>query len=380
MPGPRLSEQERYRIEAMWLAGLTFPEIAIELGRDRSTIWREVRRNHSFMHGVKHRGLTQKQARRADGRCVQGLYRWGYHASRAHERARTRARRPRQVKLGFLPHRAGAGWGKGFARGRPTALRTIVVGKLAVRWSPQQIAGWLADNFAGYPELQVSHETIYQALYVQSRGALRDELTKQVALRTGRVRRSPRTQAAGPIRSRRPWTAGFNISTRPPEAADRAVPGHWEGDLVIGARGASAIITLVERSTRYAMLGHLPTDRGTDAVTEVLTALAERLPAHLRGSLTWDCGIEMAAHARFSVATGCPVYFADPHSPWQRGSNENTNGLLRQYYPKGVTDFTTLSQGELDAVAQELNDRPRRTLAWKTPRQALNGALVATTG
>ena len=228
MPGPRLSEQERYRIEAMWVAGLTFPQIAVELGRDRSTIWRELARNHSHSHGVKHRGLTQKQARRAGGRSVRGLYRWGYQGVRAQERARVRARRPRQVKLGFHPHTSAAGWGKGFARGRPTALRTIVVNKLAVRWSPEQITRWLADNFAGHPELQVSHETIYQALYVQSRGALRDELTNQVALRSGRARRRPRTEAAGPIRSRRPWTAGFNISCRPPQASDRAVPGHWE--------------------------------------------------------------------------------------------------------------------------------------------------------
>ncbi len=226
----------------------------------------------------------------------------------------------------------------------------------------------------------MSHETIYQAIYVQSRGQLRAELTRQVALRSGRTERRRRVQPAGAVRSARPWiTPDLHISARPAEAADRAVPGHWEGDLLIGARGSSAIITLVERSTRYVMLGALPDGRTSPAVIGVLATLAGRLPGHLVRSLAWDCGSELAEHATFAVATGCPVYFCDPHSPWQRGSNENTNGLLRQYFPQGVTNFTTLTQADLDTVAHELNGRPRMTLGWKNPAQALNKLLVATT-
>ena len=224
----------------------------------------------------------------------------------------------------------------------------------------------------------MSHESVYQAIYVQSRGNLRAELTRQVALRSGRTRRRAQAVPGGAVRSRRPWVVDLNISSRPAEAADRAVPGHWEGDLVIGARGSSAIITLVERTTRYVMLGALPESRVSEQVIDVLVDLMRRVPDHLLRSLTWDQGGEMAGHARFTLATGCPVYFADPHSPWQRGSNENTNGLLRQYFPKAKTDFRTLTQNDLDAVAVELNGRPRQTLGWKTPAEALNELLVAT--
>ncbi len=331
MPGRRLTQYERCRIEAMWGSGLTCPQIARALDRDRGTVWREVNRNHSHTHGPKHGGRAKGSLLRHADRPISGLYRWGYDAAKAQTRADKHARRPRQVKLGYhlaSPSRPrGGGWGKGFARGTPTALRRVVVGKLAKRWSPQQISAWLATEFAGYPELQVSHETIYQALYVQSRGNLRAELTKQVALRQGRVRRRRRAESAGAVRSRRPWADGLNIATRPPEVADRAIPGHWEGDLVIGARGTSAMVTLVERSSRYVMLGYLPDDRDGRAVIGVLSMLAQRLPAHLMNSLTWDCGTEMAAHSSFTVVTGCPVFFADAHSPWQRGSNENTVSL-----------------------------------------------------
>jgi IS30 family transposase len=258
-------------------------------------------------------------------------------------------------------------------------VRPVVVGKLRQSWSPAQIAGWLKTQFPDRPELQVSHETIYQAIYVQSRGNLRAELTHQVALRSGRARRRARATAAGAVRSRRPWATDFHISARPAEAADKAVPGHWEGDLLIGARGASAIITLVERTTRYVMLGALPEGRASDHVITVLSSLASRLPEHLLRSLTWDLGNEMAHHSAFTVATGCPVYFCDPHSPWQRGSNENTNGLLRQYFPKTSTNFRTITQHQLDTVAHELNGRPRMTLGWNNPAEALNQVLVATT-
>ena len=350
MPGRRLTQFERVRIEAWWSAGWSQQQIAVGLGRAASTISRELARNGSYRHGSKSpRG--------------GGSYRWGYRALWAQRHADQRARRPRLARLG---------------PGCP--LRAEVLAKLRARWSPQQIAAWLREVYADRPEMQVSHETIYQALYLQSRGNLRAELSRQVALRSGRTRRRRQTTAAGAVRSRRPWVTDFHISTRPAEAADRAVPGHWEGDLVIGARGNSAIVTLVERSTRFVMLGALPQSRVSEDVITVLSALIERLPVELRRSLTWDQGAEMARHAEFSVMTGCPVYFCDPHSPWQRGSNENTNGLLRQYFPEGRYDFRTIDQEGLDAIALELNSRPRKTLDWHNPSEALNRALHATTG
>ena len=225
----------------------------------------------------------------------------------------------------------------------------------------------------------MSHETIYQAIFFQARGAMRQELARQVALRSGRVARRPQSRVASAARSRKPWVVDFHISTRPAEVADRAVPGHWEGDLLLGARGTSAIITLVERQTRFVMLGALPDSRVSQAVIDVLVGLMRRLPAELRKSLTWDQGAEMATHATFTLATDCRVYFCDPHSPWQRGSNENTNGLLRQYFPRSSTDFRTYSQDHLDAIARELNGRPRETLNWHNPAEAINELLVATT-
>jgi IS30 family transposase len=257
-----------------------------------------------------------------------------------------------------------------------SALRTAVLQGLRDRWSPKQISSRLRAEHPGQPEWRVSHETIYQALYLQGRGNLRAELADQVALRSGRTRRRRRAEPAGAVRSSRPWTTGLHISTRPAEAEDRAVPGHWEGDLIIGARQASAVITCVERTTRFVLLGALPGARSSEAVIPVLSALIGRLPEQLRRSLAWDNGSELALHAQFSVATGCPVYFCDPHSPWQRGSNENTNGLLRQYLPRG-TNLRTYTQDDLDAIANQLNGRPRETLNWKTPAEALNELLVA---
>jgi IS30 family transposase len=246
----------------------------------------------------------------------------------------------------------------------------VVEAKLTLRWSPQQISRWLALHHAEDPEMRVSHETIYLSLYVQGRGALRRDL--HLALRTGRAIRRPKRQL--------PTGQGIipnmvMISERPPEVEDRAVPGHWEGDLILGSR-RTCIGTLVERTTRYVMLMKL--QNGT--AEHVRTAMAkrvQRLPDELRRSITWDQGREMAEHLEFTVATGVEVYFCDPKSPWQRGTNENTNGLLRQYFPKG-TDLSVYSQGELNAVARQLNSRPRQTLGWMTPSERLTEVVAST--
>jgi IS30 family transposase len=261
-------------------------------------------------------------------------------------------------------------------------LRELVVAGLRRRWSPQQITARLRSEYREYPEWQVSHETIYQAIYLQAWGNLRAELSRQVALRSGRAVRRPRPQAAGPVRSSRPWL-GLNISARPAEAGDRAVPGHGEGDLLEGTRRGrnSAIATLVERSTRFVILVGLPGGKLSEHVAAQLAAAMAWLPARLRASLTWDQGSEMASWRQFSLAAGCPVYFCDPHHLWQRGSNENTNGLLRQYFPKGRFDFTTIDQASLNQVADELNGRPRMTLGWANPAEKMAELLgVATTG
>jgi transposase, IS30 family len=335
----RLSLAEREEIALGRAAGESLRSIAGRLGRHPSTVSREV-------------GPDERYGRR-------------YRSSRADYRCYLRSRRPRPARL------AVAG-----------PLRTQVIALLRKRWSPQQIAAWLKRQFPDQPEMRVSHETIYQAIYLQARGNLRAELARQVALRSARAARRPRPTAAGAVRSQRPWL-GLRISDRPAEVADRAVPGHWEGDLLEGGRaaGGSAIATLVERQTRFVVLVGLPAGRLSEHVAEQLATAMTRLPERLRASLTWDQGTEMARHTQFSVATGCPVYFCDPHSPWQRGSNENTNGLLRQYFPKGRTDFRRISQADLDAVADELNGRPRQTLDWATPAERMAQLLgVATTG
>jgi IS30 family transposase len=255
-------------------------------------------------------------------------------------------------------------------------LRKVVLHGLRERWSPRQIAGRLRDGYPDQPEMWVSHETIYQSIYLQARGNLRDELKHQVALRSGRVRRRPRAAVAGAVRSNRSWL-GLNVSERPAEADDRAVPGHWEGDLVIGKDGKSAVATLEERSTRYVMLVGLDGAWVSEHVVDRLIQTMGRLPVELLKSLTWDQGTEMAKHVNFTLATDCTVYFCDPHSPWQRGTNENTNGLLRQYYPKGVTDFRTVTQAQFDEVARQLNGRPRETLHWKTPAEKIADLLTS---
>jgi IS30 family transposase len=334
--GRYLGEEERIRIADLLLRGASLRAIAAELGRSPSTVSREVRRN------------TQPGSE-------------GYRPHAAQVMARARRLRPRPGKIA-----------------RCRELRAAVQGMLKVSWSPEQIAVMLRRQFPGRPEMHVCHETIYQALYVQGRGELRRELA--AALRTGRARRTPRRQA----QQRRPRFTDpmVMISDRPAEAADRAVPGHWEGDLITGRNQASQIGTLVERATRYVLLVHLPADRTAATVRDALAAAMATLPAQLKRSLTWDQGAEMALHREFATAAGMPVYFCDPHSPWQRGSNENTNGLLRQYFPKG-TDLSAHNRERLDAVATELNTRPRKTLDWDTPAQRLakllQSASVATT-
>jgi IS30 family transposase len=343
---------ERAQIEALWGQGLRIPAIASAIGRDRTVVWRELTRNNSGRRqGTRNPGGRHTGVPGGAG----GVYRWSYSAQRAQQRTGIRAQRPK-ARTRVPP----------FAGPRPV-LAEMVREKLRRRWSPRQIAHWLRLEFPHRLEFHVSHETIYQAIYLQGRGSLRVEIAHQQALRSGRALRRRQSREASAGRGSRPWLADFHISTRPPEAADRAVPGHWEGDLVIGARGSSAIVTLVERTTRFVMLGALPQGRSSEAVIDVLRNLMARVPEQLHRSVTWDQGIEMRQHAQFTLTTGCPVFFCDPHSPWQRGSNENTNGLLRQYFPRSTTNFRDWDQDQLDTIATELNERPRQTLDWLTP-------------
>jgi transposase, IS30 family len=329
----RLSELEREQIASGRDSGESIRSIALRLGRSPSTISREITRT----------ALDHLHCR--------------YSSWWAHRLAQQQASKSRRA-----PRLAQAG-----------PLRTEVIEKLNKRWSPRQIASWLKLEFPDRPEMHVSHETIYQAIYLQARGNLRAELKHQKALRSGRTRR--RAHPAGAISSNRPWVE-LHISERPAEAEDRAVPGHWEGDLLAGQGNHSAIATLVERSTRFVMLVALPGGKVSEHVAAQLSQAMARLPEALRRSLTWDQGSEMAGHAQFSLATSCPVYFCDPHSPWQRGSNENTNGLLRDYFPVATTDFRKINQTQLDEVADELNTRIRETLNWATPAAKLAELLT----
>jgi IS30 family transposase len=280
--------------------------------------------------------------------------RQAYRAAAADGAACRRALRPKPAKLAACPQ-----------------LRARVEELLVERWSPQQISARLRLEFADDLRMQVSHETIYQSLFVQARGALRKDLT--ACLRTGRTRR--RSQGRRDDRGQIPGMV--MISQRPADVEDRAVPGHWEGDLIVGKQGRSAIVTLVERQTRYVLLARIGTDKTSPAVCAAIANKIATLPEQLARSLTWDRGSEMAGHAVFSVKTGLPVYFCDPHSPWQRGTNENTNGLLRQYFPKG-TDLAIHDQAELDRVAIQLNGRPRQTLHWATPAEKLDELIAMT--
>ena len=316
----RLSLPEREEIRAGIAAGDSFRAIARRISRAPSTVSREV-------------GGSAGRSR--------------YRATQAEERACLAARRPKRSKLAASPR-----------------LRRAVVAMLERRCSPQQISARLRIDYPHDPELRIAPETIYQSLYVQSRGRLRKDLTRY--LRSGRARRKPRRGPTG--QGRIPEM--ISISERPAEASDRAVPGHWEGDLIVGKANRSYIGTLVERHTRYVLLSYLGRDPSTETVTRKIAEQIVRLPEQLRLSLTWDQGHEMARHIEFTVATGVKVYFCDPHSPWQRGTGENTNGLLRQYFPKG-TDLAVHAQAELDRVAAELNGRPRQTLGWLTPAEKM---------
>ena len=327
--GRRLSLEQRMELRLGLERGWSLRRIAQELGRAPSTICREVNANGG---------------------------RGGYQPVVAHRRADRLARRPKQTKL--------AG---------DAVLCARVIADLGALHSPQQIAHRLAVEAAGGASVgTVSHETIYKSLYVQGRGELRRELAR--CLRSGRAARKSQGR---PQRGARIPNMVM-ISERPAEVADRAVPGHWEGDLIVGKDGKSHIATLVERSTRYVMLAKISNAKA-ETVTAALVDLVDRLPEHLWRSLTWDQGVEMARHQLFTIDTGIPVYFCDPHSPWQRGSNENTNGLLRQYFPKG-TSLRGYTQDDLDAAAISLNSRPRATLNWHTPAEVLTPLLVATTG
>jgi len=330
--GRYLSFSEREEIALDRAAGLGMREIARRLGRSPSTISREIARG-----------------------CLNRRPRGRYRASLAQARADARARRPKPAKLVLHPR-----------------LRDWVADKLErLQWSPEQIARRLRIEFPDDESMRISPEAIYQSLYVQGRGALRRELA--VCLRTGRALRKPRRRADG---RRERIRDKVMISERPAEVADRAVPGHWEGDLVIGKNGKTAVGTLVERSTRFVLLLHLGDGFAAEAVRDAITDKITTLPAALRRSLTWDQGLEMRRHAEITIAADLPIYFCDPHSPWQRGSNENTNGLLRQYLPKS-TDLSVHSATDLDTIADKLNGRPRKTLEFRTPAEELDRLLSA---
>jgi IS30 family transposase len=329
--GRFLSPHEREEIAVRHAAGSSARQIAAVLDRSPSTISRELARN-----------------RADDGR---------YKPLVAQARAETRARRPKESKIAAHPR-----------------LRAWLENKLdTVQWSPQQLSARLRSQFPDDESMRISHEAIYRSLYVQGRGHLRKDLTN--ALRTGRAARRPRAVTKAQTTARYLLPTEVMISERPAEVTDRAVPGHWEGDLITGTRNQSAIGTLVERTTRFVMLLHLPGKHGAEQVAAAMRTKIVTLPAHLRKTLTWDQGREMTPMATLQIVDGLDLYFCDPHSPWQRGTNENTNGLLRQYFPKN-TDLSKHSAEYLDEIAHRLNGRPRQTLDWATPAEALNRLLL----
>ncbi len=332
LAGRYLSLSEREEIAIGLAQQLSFREIGRRIGRAASTVSREVRLNGPDRPGRPYRAVAAQQA------------------------AEARARRPKPRKMQHEP------------------LRAVVQTRLQTKWSPEEIAARLKREFPDDEAMQASHETIYRALYVQGRGSLRRELA--TCLRTGRAIRRPQRRVDGRSDPDRRIPDKVMISARPAEVADRAVPGHGEGDLILGKNNRSAIGTLVERTTRFVILLHLPGPSDAVAVRDAIVANIGALPEALRRSLTWDQGLEMRRHTEITIAADLPVYFCDPRSPWQRGSNENTNGLLRQYFPKG-TDLSVHSPQHLAAVADELNGRPRKTLGWDTPAEAMTKLLSA---
>jgi len=336
-----LNIAEREKILAGINQDLSIRAIAASIERAPSTVSRELAQN-----------LLQKYIRVAGGPGRRRTLAWDYSPNLAQRRADAGAARPKVAKLAERPR-----------------LRQEVQDRLEDEHSPEQIAARLRVDFPDEPEMWVSAETIYQSLYVQGRGALRRDL--HVRLRTGRALRKPHRKS-GERRGRIPGMV--NIRERPPEVEDRAVPGHWEGDLIVGANSGSAIGTLVERMSGFVMLLHLPDNHGADAVQDAMAIAMSQLPAVLKKTLTWDQGKEMSNHVQIASANDLDIYFCDPHSPWQRGSNENTNGLLRQYFPKG-SDLSVYAPDYLDHVAMKLNNRPRKRHGWKTPAEALNELL-----
>jgi IS30 family transposase len=346
--GRYLSIEEREEIFAGVERGSSIRLIAKGMGRAPSSVLRELRRNMQHQYRTRARLNSQRGRPR--------ILPWDYRPSLAQRRADHQAARPKPARLAV-----------------ELQLREEVQARLLAKLSPKQIAMQLKREFTDHPGMQVSHEAIYQSIYVQGRGALRRELA--VCLRTGRALRKPRRRT----NERRGGIPGLvSISERPAEVEDRAVPGHWEGDLLMGKNGKSAIGTLVERSTRFLMLLHLGHGHGAEDVQEAMIEATQKLPRRLWRSLTWDRGWEMRNHAQITVATNLAIYFCDPASPWQRGSNENTNGLLRQYFPKG-TDLSGYHPDYLDFVANQMNQRPRETLGWDTPAQALDRLLSEST-
>jgi IS30 family transposase len=322
-----LTLAEREEISRGIAAGLSIRQMALGLGRAPSTVSREI---------ARHGGAPDYRAADADLRALRS------------------ARRPKACRLATNPR-----------------LRALVESKLSGRWSPEQIAGWLKYTFPNTPDMQVSTETIYRSLFIQSRGVLKQELVRQ--LRTRRAMRRAKRQQAFNVGGQAKIVEAISIRQRPAEAEDRAVPGHWEGDLLVGS-GQSAIATLAERHSRFVMLVRV-TRKDSATVVKALTRQVRKLPKQLRRSLTWDRGYEMARHKEFTLATDLKVYFCDPQSPWQRGTNENTNGLLRQYFPKR-TDLSGYTQAQLDKVALEMNQRPRKTLGFRTPADCLGVAMT----
>ena len=378
-----LSVEEKAQVWERWKAGETLAQVSRALHKRRDTVLRVVRPHGGIAPRVRCRSalaltlaereeisrglcarLSIREIARRLGRAPSSISReiarntsnwWRYRAHISDQRAWDRTLRPKQCHLARRPH-----------------LASLVAQKLRLDWSPQQIAGWLAREFGDDESMRVSHETIYKSLFIQARGVLKKDLAAHLRRRRT-LRRGRHYANNGPGRGQ--ISNAVSIRERPAPANDRAVPGHWEGDLLVGSNN-SHIATLVERKSRFVMLVKVP-GRDTQAVVSALTRRVRSLPRQLRRSLTWDQGKEMASHKDFSLATDIKVYFCDPHSPWQRGSNENTNGLLRQYFPK-QTDLSTHSQAHLDKVALKLNQRPRETLGFQTPADKLSACVAST--